>query len=398
MNVTSSYSRMESKAFELFTSHPLQANLDSARSCFQVGSTEPHGASHALCMRRPPIRVRCAGRFQTVAAGMPQSVKVEKPICSSVPAMNSIGFPRRPNVEFRHLRVFAEVVRNGGFTRAAEVIHATQSTVSKAISQLENEVGKPLLRRHRRGIELTRVGEIVYRRAQAMLAQRDLLADELHALAGNPHTTLKLGFSRMETSAFFGRALAEFRRRHPEVEISIAVEAESQIVRRVLKGDLDLAGLVSPRDPDLEVLELQREPVYALVSRENPLSARTRIGITDLKDQQLVLFEEKCQLNEMVVGALAEAGILAPVAIKTSQVGLIHELVAEDIGVGFLPRVLARNRLHPMVVALPMDDFESQWTYALAWSRTARLSPTARAWIAVARAVHTFPDLGGEVA
>lgn len=391
MDLTFSHSILELRAFELFTSHPRRANLDSTRPCFKIG-TGHHGASRALCMR-PPIRVRCSGRLLTVAAGTPRSVKVEKPIRSSVPAMNSIGFPRRPNVEFRHLRVFAEVVRHGGFTRAAEVIHATQSTVSKAISQLENEVGKPLLRRHRRGIELTRVGEIVYRRAQVMLAQRELLADELHALAGNPQTTLRLGFSRMETSSFFGRALAEFRRRHPEVEISIAVEGESQIVRRLLKGDLDLAGLVSPRDPGLEVLEVQREPVFVLVSRENPLALRTRIGIGDLKNQQIVLFEEKCQLNEMVVSALAQAGILAPVAIKTSQVGLIHELVAENIGIGFLPRALALNRLHPMVVALPLEGFEPQWTYTLAWARTARLSSTARAWIAVARAVHVFPEL-----
>lgn len=395
MEVSFSYSKLELKAFELFTSHTRRANLDSARSCFKVGKG-CHGASHALCMR-PPIRVRCTGRFQTVAAGTPRSVKVEKPIRTSVPAMHSIGFPRRPNVEFRHLRVFAEVVRHGGFTRAAEVIHATQSTVSKAISQLEHEVGKPLLRRHRRGIELTRVGEIVYRRAQVMLAQRELLADELHALAGTPHVTLKLGFSRMETSAFFGRALAEFRRRHPDVEISIAVEAESQIVRRLLKGDLDLAGLVSPRDPGLEVLELQREPVFVLLSRENPLALRTRVGIADLKDQQLVLLEEKCQLNEMVVGALAQAGILAPVAIKTSQVGLIHELVAENIGIGFLPRALALNRLHPMVIALPLEGFEPEWAYALAWARAARLSPAARAWVAVARAVHAFPDVVGEL-
>lgn len=394
MELSVSYSKLELKAFELFTSHTRRANLDSARSCLKVGKG-CHGASHALCMR-PPIRVRCTGRFQTVAAGRSRSVKVEKPIRTSVPAMNSIGFPRRPNVEFRHLRVFAEVVRHGGFTRAAEVIHATQSTVSKAISQLENEVGKPLLRRHRRGIELTRVGEIVYRRAQVMLAQRELLADELHALSGTPQVTLKLGFSRMETSTFFGRALAEFRRRHPDVEISIAVEAESQIVRRLLKGDLDLAGLVSPRDPGLEVLELQREPVFVLLSRENPLALRSRIGIADLEDQHLVLLEEKCQLNEMVVGALAQAGILAPVAIKTSQVGLIHELVAENIGIGFLPRALALNRLHPMVVAMPLEGFEPQWTYTLAWARAARLSPVARAWVAVARAVHAFPEVAGE--
>ena len=310
--------------------------------------------------------------------------------------MNTIAFPRQSNVELRHLRVFAEVVRHGGFTRAAEVIHATQSTVSKVISQLEEEVGGPLLRRHRKGIELTRVGELVYRRAQIMLAQRDLLTDELQALSGEVHTTLKLGFARMETSAFFGRALAEFSRRHPEVEISVTADAQNQLVRRLHKGEIELAGLVSPSDPGLEILELQREPLMALVPRESPLAERGRLHVKDLKDQQLILFDEKCPLNEMVVGALAQAGILASVAIKTSQVGLIHELVAETIGVSFLPRALARHRLHPKVLALPLDGIEQQWTYALAWPRATHLSPAARAWIAVARAVYALPDPAGD--
>lgn len=312
--------------------------------------------------------------------------------------MNSFGFPRQPNVELRHLRIFAEVVRHGGFTRAAEVIHATQSTVSKVISQLEEEVGKPLLHRNRKGIELTQVGELVYRRAQVMLAQRDLLADELYALADEPLTTLRLGFSRMETSTFFGRALAEFRRRHPKVEVSITVDAPGQITRRLLKGELDMAGLMCPREPELEVLELQREPLMVIVSRENHLAARGRIALIDLFDQQLVLLDDECPLNDMVIGGLAQAGVMASVAFKTSQVGLIHELVAENIGVGFLPRALARIRTHPKVVALPLDGFEQSSTYTVVWPRGTRLSATARAWLAVTRAVYAVPELEGEAA
>lgn len=307
--------------------------------------------------------------------------------------MTSLGISRQPNVELRHLRVFAEVVRHGGFTRAAEIIHATQSTVSKVISQLEEQVGQPLLNRNRKGIELTQVGELVYRRAQVMLAQRDLLADELHALVDAPLTTLRLGFSRMETSAFFGRALAEFRRRYPKVEVTIEVDAPCQITRRLLKSDLDLAGLMCPRDPELEVLELQREPVMVILSRENPLAARGRIRLVDLYDQQLVLLDEKCPINDLVISGLAEAGLVASVAFKTSQVGLTYELVAENIGVGFLPRALARMRTHPRVVALPLDGFEQSSSYAIAWPRGARLSASARAWIAVVRAVYAVPEL-----
>src|SRR5258708_12237235 len=68
-------------------------------------------------------------------------------------------------MELRTLRAFVEVVRQGGFTQAAKIVFATQSTVSKAVKQLEDEIGVPLLDRIGHRSKLTAAGEIVYRRA-----------------------------------------------------------------------------------------------------------------------------------------------------------------------------------------------------------------------------------------
>jgi DNA-binding transcriptional LysR family regulator len=67
-------------------------------------------------------------------------------------------------IELRALRAFVEVVRQGGFSQAAKVIFATQSTVSKSVKQLEAEIGAPLLDRHAHPSRLTPAGDIVYRR------------------------------------------------------------------------------------------------------------------------------------------------------------------------------------------------------------------------------------------
>src|SRR5246127_6026514 len=93
-------------------------------------------------------------------------------------------------MELRTLRAFVEVVRQGGFTQAVTKVFATQSTVSKAVKQLEDEIGVPLLDRigHRR--KLTVAGEIVYQRAQRILAERDDLISELDEVRG-----LKRGFA-----------------------------------------------------------------------------------------------------------------------------------------------------------------------------------------------------------
>ena len=76
----------------------------------------------------------------------------------------------------------SEVVRQGGFSQAAKVVFATQSTVSKSVKQLEDELGVPLLDRAGHRSTLTDAGEIVYRRALKILAERDDLLAELDEL------------------------------------------------------------------------------------------------------------------------------------------------------------------------------------------------------------------------
>lgn len=299
---------------------------------------------------------------------------------------------RQLHVELRELRMFAEVVRRGGFSRAAEAVHATQSTVSKAVARLEAEVGAPLLRRHRGGIELTNAGEMVYRRAQAMLVQRDLLTQDVQALTRKPRGSLRLGFSRLETSVFFGRILAEYRRRHPEVDVSVCVEADGVLVQRLLRGDIDLAGMAHPREPRIEVLELQREPLMVLLPRDHRLAGRSSLSVTDLDGLPLVLCEDKCPLNDMVLQAFDRAGVSVRTALKTSQAGLMMELVAEGLGTAFLPRALVQLRPHPRVVAVPLQGFEHHWPFTVAWSPDAALSRAARCWLALVREMYALPD------
>lgn len=87
-------------------------------------------------------------------------------------------------MEIRTLKVFVEVVRQGGFSRAAKTVFATQSTVSRAIKQLEGELGLQLLDRAGGQLKLTSAGEIVYRRALKILSQGEDLKAELEELKG----------------------------------------------------------------------------------------------------------------------------------------------------------------------------------------------------------------------
>ena len=113
-------------------------------------------------------------------------------------------------MELRTLRAFVEVVRQGGFTQAAKKVFATQSTVSKAIKHLEDEIGVPLLDRIGHRSKLTAAGEIVYQRALRMLAERNDLMAELDQLRGLKRGTLRLGLPPVGSSMLFAPLFATF--------------------------------------------------------------------------------------------------------------------------------------------------------------------------------------------
>ena len=116
-------------------------------------------------------------------------------------------------MEFRQLRALVEVVRQGGFSPAAKVVFAPQSAVSKAVKQLEDELGVPLLNRIGHRVTLTSAGEAVFRRATKLLADRDDLLTELDEVRGLQRGSLRLGLPPVGSNTLFAPVFVRFRQR-----------------------------------------------------------------------------------------------------------------------------------------------------------------------------------------
>ena len=132
-------------------------------------------------------------------------------------------------MELRNLKAFVEVVRQGGFSRAARTLFSTQSTVSKAVGQLEAECGEALLERLGTGVRLTAAGELVYARALAMLAESEHLAAELADLRGLLSGRLRLGLPIFGSARLFAPLFAEYRSRWPNVEIELMEQGSARL-------------------------------------------------------------------------------------------------------------------------------------------------------------------------
>jgi DNA-binding transcriptional LysR family regulator len=292
------------------------------------------------------------------------------------------------NMELRTLRAFVEVVRQGGFSQAAKTVFATQSTVSKAVKQLEDEIGAPLLDRVGHRSKLTAAGEVVYRRALSMLAERDDLAAELDELRGLKRGTLRLGLPLVGSSILFAPIFAEFRRRYPGIDVRLTERGGDRLKEILLVGEVDLAAVLLPVTEDVEWQDVRSEPLMAVLPADHPLARQKSTDLAKLKDLPFVLFETGFAQNRLVLNGCKQRGFEPVISARSGQIDFIVELVAAGLGVAFLPRMIAEQRSHPNIRYVRLIEPETEWHMVMIWRRGAYLSYAAKAWLELAREIH----------
>lgn len=292
-------------------------------------------------------------------------------------------------MEFRQLRALVEVVRQGGFSPAAKVVFATQSAVSKAVKQLEDELGVPLLNRIGHRVTLTSAGEAVFRRATKLLADRDDLLTELDEVRGLQRGLLRLGLPPVGSNTLFAPVFVRFRQRYPGIDVQLLEEHGSDALEaRLRSGSVELAATLLPAPADFDWQLVRREPLVALLPALHPLARQGSVTLSALRDTPFVLFGDGFSLQRIVLDACHAAGFEPHIAARSTQISFMVQLVGAGLGVAFFPRMIALQRGSANVRAVRLIEPKLEWAMSLAWRRDAYLSAAARAWLAMVAEVH----------
>ncbi|PZO66831.1 MAG: LysR family transcriptional regulator [Paracoccus denitrificans] len=295
-------------------------------------------------------------------------------------------------MDFRPLRAFVEVVRQGGFSNAAKTVFATQSTVSKAVKQLEDEIGMPLLDRIGHRSVMTPAGEVVYRRGLKLLADREDLLAELDDIRGVRRGSLRLGLPPVGSSTLFAPLFAIYRQRYPGVEVRLTEYGSDQLGAVLRAGEIDFAGALLPVPDEFAFQPVRREPIVALLPPDHPLASATSVSMLDLKDTPFILFEPGFTLHRLVLDACARSGFDPDVVAQSGQTDFMVELVGAGLGVAFLPRMIAAQYRPRGLRAVTLSEPDTDWNMAMVWRQGAWLSPAALAWLDLVREVHGAHD------
>ena len=193
-------------------------------------------------------------------------------------------------MELRVLRYFLVAAREENITRAAQLLHITQPTLSRQLMQLEDELGVKLFKRSRYRIILTDDGVMLRRRAQEIIELADRTAQELHSrdeLAGE----VAIGCAETNSMSFLSRQIASFRKANPLVSFSIYSAAADDIKERLETGLLDIGLLAEPVEIGrYSFLRMPREDIWGVFVRsDSPLAGKDSVTPRDLTALPLLM-------------------------------------------------------------------------------------------------------------
>jgi DNA-binding transcriptional LysR family regulator len=192
-------------------------------------------------------------------------------------------------VELRTLRYFVAVAEELHFGRAATRLHMSQPPLSRAIKQLEADVGALLFTRSPVGVTLTAVGTVLLDEARALLDHADSVRARVSAAAGV--ATITVGILGDGTDPGMTRLAAAYRRRHPGIDIRIRDTDLTDPTCGLRAGLVDVALTRAPFDETaLTVRALRTDPVGAVLRADDPLARRDRLRLVDLSDRHWFQF------------------------------------------------------------------------------------------------------------
>lgn len=204
-------------------------------------------------------------------------------------------------MELRVLRYFLLAAREENITRAAELLHVTQPTLSRQLIQLEQELGTRLFHRGQHSITLTDDGVLLKRRAQELLELADKTERELAKTEGSLTGELSIGSGETLSMHTLSQWIAAFRRENPLVQYDIYSATADEIKDRIEKGILDMGLLVGP--VDISKYEFIRMPIRErwgiLVSKDSSLASLSSVSPADLTQTPLMIAKRNLVRNEL---------------------------------------------------------------------------------------------------
>ncbi|MBF4459045.1 LysR family transcriptional regulator [Pseudoclavibacter sp. VKM Ac-2867] len=289
------------------------------------------------------------------------------------------------------LRSFVEVASQGHFTRAAEVLHLAQPSLSRQISTLEQDLGAPLFNRTPGRVALTDAGESLLPLARRMLADADSVRREMAELTDLQRGTVRLGATPSLCVSLVADALQSFHASHPGIDLHVSESGSQGLIEQLAEGALDLALITTPESRQtpratLTRLPLLNEELVVVSPIDGAAAIRSpTITLEELAAAPQVVFSRGYDLRATAEAAFLKADLRPNVVVEGPEMDAVLRFVELGLGVAVVPAMVIRGRAGFRSARLTSSIL--QRTVSLAHRSDVPLSRAARAMAATIESI-----------
>ena len=267
------------------------------------------------------------------------------------------------------LRCFVAVADTLSFREAAQRLNIAQPAVSRAVQQLETELGFKLFERTTRRVTPTPAGLALAREAAEALKALQRAVRQATQIAAGDAGELVIGYSAQATHGPMAEIIIGFRNAYPGADVSLYSLSSQEQLPALESGRIDLGFLLSAAcKPPLRHVVVAHERFVLLVARQHPLAQRSSVALKELVTTPFVLGTPKRwqTFRQLVANACLAAGFVPAVAEEADDVPLLLQLVSLGRGVTLYGSAIV-PMLQPDIVAIPIDDRQAGFDLSIAW-------------------------------
>ena len=242
-------------------------------------------------------------------------------------------------MELSQLEAFINAADCGSFSRAAELLHVAQPSLSNRIQAREKETGQTLFERMGRGVKLTDAGLAFLPYAQRIMRT---LSDGLMVLEGTRDGTsgrLMIGAAPAVGTYVLPRLLKVFCDNRAGIDVLVRTGHSDHVLQMVLDDDVQVGFGRPISHPDVRTIVLYQDSLVLVISAQHRYAKRGSVKVEELADESLILFDRDSSYYGMIVGLFRDVGVVPHQQMQLDSIEATKKMVESGLGIALLPEV-----------------------------------------------------------
>lgn len=274
-------------------------------------------------------------------------------------------------MEIRQLKYFISVAELKSFTKASKQLYISQPALTKAIRNLEHELGVPLLIYSNKIMELTSYGELLYAYCRPLVIQFEEIKDNFQGQVNLQQGMIRLGLPPLISTLVVPQIIESFIAAYPRITLEIrqgkAIEIQQMVHDNVIDAGFTLYPMIAS---DFDIIDVVKDCQVVIVSKNNPLAEKEVVWLRHLKENKFILLDKSYMSYNQIISSCRREDFYPNISMELSSWDLVMRMVELNLGVSILPRLLVKAYPMDNIKCIDLKSDMPPWCIALITKKT----------------------------